>query len=329
LSGSLGLWLLWQHRLDPQPWLAYSATLLLAYLAPIVFDNTVGHFGVLRSLNTSCLLPCWRLGSFTIMNRSLTFHPSNLSSVFALSLIIAGMMTVLSLVGLLFPMTTYPSEDLRQSFIANDVVNLVFGLPILLGALWLARSGKLPGLLGLPGVLFYITYSALAYAAAMPLTWPFFIHLALAGLCAVAIFLLLSRLDGAAVQARLQGRVAERFGAGVLIGFGALFFLRAVGEFFDGAAGMAEFGVLVADLLTTPFWILGGLYLWRKQPLGYVSGAGLLFQASMLFVGLLVFFILQPFVAGVPFAVDDFVVIAVMSLLCFIPFGMFARGVMK
>ena len=261
------------------------------------------------------------------MNASSSFSPRNLAAVFTLSLIVGGLMTALSLAGLIFPMAMYPGEELRQSFVANDVVNLVIGLPILLGALWLLRRGKLPGLLGLPGALFYVTYNSIAYAAAMPFTWPFFVHLGLSGLSVAAIFLLLSSVDGVVVQARLQGRVAERFGAGVLMGFGALFFLRAVAEFFDGAAGMAEFGVLVADGLTTPFWILGGLTLWRKQPLGYVSGAGLLFQASMLFVGLLAFFILQPFVSGAPFPLEDFLIILVMGLVVFVPFGLFLRGV--
>jgi hypothetical protein len=263
------------------------------------------------------------------MNTSSSFLKRPLSTVFTLSLIVAGLMTTLSLAGLLFPIATYPNEDLRQSFVANDVVNLVIGLPALLGALWLLRRGKLPGLLGLPGALFYVTYNSIAYAAAMPLTWLFFVHLGLAILSVAAIFLLLSSVDGVAVQARLQGRVAERFCAGVLMGFGALFFLRAVVEIFEGAAGMAEFGVLVADGLTTPFWILGGLYLWRKQPLGYVSAAGLLFQVSMLFVGLLVFFILQPFVSGVPFPLADFIVILVMGLVVFIPFGLFLRGMIS
>jgi len=245
-----------------------------------------------------------------------------------LSLIVTGLMTALSLAGLLFPMSMYPSEDLRLSFIANDLVNLVIGLPILLGALWLLRRKNLLGMLGLPGALFYVTYNAIAYAAAMPLTWPFFIHLGLIVLSAAAIFLLLSNIDGVAVQAQLQGRVTERFGAGVLMGLGLLFFLRAVAEFFDGAAGMAEFGVLVADGLTAPFWILGGLALWRRRPLGYVSGAGLLFQSSMLFVGLLVFFLLQPFVANTPFPLEDFLVIAAMSLFCFVPFGLDVRGML-
>jgi len=47
----------------------------------------------------------------------------------------------------------------------------------------------------------------------------------------------------------------------------------------------------------------------------------------MLFVGLLAFFILQPFVAGVPFPLEDFIVILVMGLVVFVPFGLFLRGV--
>ena len=72
----------------------------------------------------------------------------------------------------------------------------------------------------------------------------------------------------------------------------------------------------VADLTIIPALLVGGVLLWRRQAWGYVLGAGLLFLMSMLFVGLLVFFILQPIVAGVPFPLNDFVAIAVMSLLC-------------
>jgi len=257
------------------------------------------------------------------------FHGRRFSTVFTLSTLVAVLLTVLALAGLLFPMAIYPTAALRQSFVANDVVNLVIGLPVLIGALWLMHRAQLAGVLGLPGALFYVTYNAIAYAAAMPLTWPFFAYLALAGLSVVAIILLLTSVDGIAVQARLRGRVAERFGAGVLIGFGALFFLRAVAELFAGAAEMAEFGVLVADALTTPCWVLGGLYLWRKQPPGYVCGAGLLLQASLLFVGLLAFFLVQPFVAGASFALEDFTVILVMGLIVFVPFGRFVRGLLS
>lgn len=46
----------------------------------------------------------------------------------------------------------------------------------------------------------------------------------------------------------------------------------------------------------------------------------------MLFVGLLAFFILQPFVAGIPFPLGDFIVILAMGVVVFVPFGLFLRG---
>lgn len=101
-----------------------------------------------------------------IMNTPQSSHPHHLSAVSTLSIAVAGLMTTLSLAGLFFSMMTYPNEELRQSFIANNVVNLVIALPVLANALWLIRHGKLPGLLGLPGALFYVIYNSIAYAAA-------------------------------------------------------------------------------------------------------------------------------------------------------------------
>jgi hypothetical protein len=46
----------------------------------------------------------------------------------------------------------------------------------------------------------------------------------------------------------------------------------------------------------------------------------------MLFIGLLVFFILQPFLAAVPFPLSDFLMIFIMGLVCFIPFALFVRA---
>jgi hypothetical protein len=90
---------------------------------------------------------------------------------------------------------------------------------------------------------------------------------------------------------------------------------------------MAEFDVLVADGLTTPFWILDGLYLWRKQPLGYVGGTALPGQHVVRRPAR--FFHLATFVAGAPFLLVDLVVILVMGLVVFIPFGLFVRGMIQ
>jgi len=258
----------------------------------------------------------------------------HITLAYVLSLIIASLMAALSLAGLLFQSAIYPTEELRQSFVSNDLVNLLIGFPILLGSMVLARRGKLIGLLLWPGALFYVTYNSIAYAVAMPFTLLFWPNLALVVLSIYTIVGLLSNINSISIQGRLKGEVSERFAGGVLIGFGGLFFVRALGQVisvFTGQTSLAgpELGVLTADLAITPAWVIGGVLLWRQQVWGYVTGAGLLFQASMLFIGLLVFFILQPFLAEVPFPVEDFVVIFVMGLVCFVPFGLFIRGVLS
>lgn len=252
----------------------------------------------------------------------------NLAWLTGASVLIAVLMSVASLSGIFFANVLYPGANLRRSFLSNDVVNLGLGLPILLGSVFLARKGNWFGGLFWPGVLLYVAYNYIAYAVAMPFTWQFVLYLILALLSGLTVYWLLKSLDVETIRQGLRGQVAERFCAGVLVGFGLLFFVMRLGILFQQQAG-PETAVAVADLLTMPLWVAGGILLWRKQAFGYACGAGLLFQASMLFIGLLVFFALQPLLAGIPFPLEDFVVIAAMGALCFVPFGLFVRGILR
>jgi hypothetical protein len=256
----------------------------------------------------------------------------DIAPAYTLSIITTLLMTVFSLAGIFFQSAIYPSEDLSRSFVSNDVVNLFIGLPLLLGSMWLARRGKLIGLLLWSGALFYVTYNYIAYAFARFFSVEFIVYLALAVLSVYAIFKLLTNLEFAAIQQRLNSAVPERFAAGVLVGLSVLFLLQSIGQVFGALSGSAalstpKLAVALADILITPVWVVGGVQLWQRKAFGYVAGAGLLFQASMLFIGLLVFFILQPILASVPFPATDFGVIFGMGLLCFIPFGLFVRGI--
>lgn len=257
-----------------------------------------------------------------------------LSPIFTSSFIIAILTLTASAVGLQYNTLLYPTEELAQTFIANDVVNLLIGLPILLGSMYLTWRGKLIGLLCWTGALFFAFYNYTAYVFAMPLNWAFLLHLTLMTLSAYALIALVALIDGKAVQQRLSGSVPERFAGGVLVGLGLLFLLRVigvmVGALTNGTALVeTELAVNIADFLTTPAWVIGGILLWRRKMFGYVSGLGLLFQGSMLFVALIIFLLLQPLLTSAPFAFTDVLVIAVMGLVCFIPFGMFVRGAIK
>ena len=258
----------------------------------------------------------------------------SLKPIYASSIIIAILMAAASAAGLMVRTTIYPTDELLRSFVPNDVVNLFIGLPILLGSMWLALRGKLVGLLCWPGALFFVLYTYIVYVFAMPFNAAYLLYLALVTLCVYTIIALVTSIEGKPVQERLTGAVPERVAGGILAGLGILFFLRVIVVTFNTLTSQApiagtEVAVLIADFLITPAWVIGGILLWRRRELGYVSGLGLLFQASMLFIGLIIFLFLQPFLTSARFVLTDVVVIFVMGMICFIPFALHLRGVVS
>ena len=256
----------------------------------------------------------------------------SLGQIYALSTLIALLMAAASVSGLLYGDVLYPTDALYQSFVPTDVVNLLVGLPILLGAMALARRGKLVGLLLWPGALLFVLYNYLVYLLAMPLNVAFLLHLALVTASAYTLAGLVASIDGEAVGGRLRGRVPERAAGGILAGLGLLFSLRAAGILASALASQTpvagtELAALVADFAVAPALVIGGVLLWRRQATGYVAGLGLLFQTSMLFVGLIVLLLLQPLLTAAPFVPVDVLVVLVLGLICFVPLGLFVRGV--
>jgi hypothetical protein len=255
----------------------------------------------------------------------------NLTLAYAISLVIVALMGVASVAGLLYQTIIYPTDELLQSFVPNDVVNLVIGLPILLGSMWLARRGKLSGLLLWPGALFYVFYTYFVYVLSMPLNVALPLHLSLVTLSAYTMIGLVTSVDRKAVQHRLAGAVPQRASGGVLAGLGILVFVRVIGVMIDSLMSQTpvaetELALHVTDFMISPAWVIGGVLLWRREALGYVTGLGLLFQASMLFIGLIFVLILRPFIIEAQFVLSDVLVVFVMGMVCFIPFALFVRG---
>jgi hypothetical protein len=258
----------------------------------------------------------------------------HLKPAYILSLITALLMAVVSAAGLIFRARFYPTETLLTTYLTNDLINLFIGLPILLGSIWLTRGDKLIGLLFWPGALLYTFYNYIAYLVGVPYGIVSLAYLALVLLSVLAIFDILKKMDKTAIQEQLADTVPVKFAGWVLVGFGVLFFVRAIGVFFEASANqnmlpLSEIGVLIADMLISTAWMAGGAMLLRRQPWGFVSALGLLFGASMLFVGLIVFLLLQPTLTSAPFAWVDVIVVFIMGLVCFIPTGLFIRGVMS
>ena len=108
------------------------------------------------------------------------------------------LMAVASLAGLLWPQWMYVSEAAVQAFQANDTVNLIVGIPILLVSMLMARRGILAALLAWPGAFVYSIYNYLAYVIDAPLGWQTALFIVIVALNVWGAIALLRSLDAAA-----------------------------------------------------------------------------------------------------------------------------------
>ena len=189
--------------------------------------------------------------------------------------------------------------------------------------------GKPLGLLLWPGALLYVIYAYVPYLVVMPFNLLYIGYLLLVLLSILTLFSLAKVVNHTQMQVRVSGKVAERFGGGVLVAMGLLFGLRAIGGLFASPVDPAELPVLIADLVISPIWILAGVLLWRRQPGGYFLGGGVLFQVICLFIAVIIFLPIQSRMFGLPLPITDLVVLAAMSLLALIPFGLLVGGVLR
>jgi hypothetical protein len=255
----------------------------------------------------------------------------SLKPIYILSFIVAALVAVSSLAGILYQSKIYTSNELLTNFLSNDVVNLLIGLPIILGSMFLTMRKKLIGLLLWPGALFFVLYNYLIYVLAMPFNLAFLLDLVLVTFGLYTIIALVASVDGESIKTKLSGKVHEKISGIILAGMGILFLFQAGGVMIVALANQTSITVMelalhVSDFLYSPALTIGGILLLRRKNFGYVSGLGLLFQLCMLFIGLIMFLIIQAVLMITPFPLVDVVVISIMGLIGFVPFALFVRG---
>ncbi len=259
----------------------------------------------------------------------------SLTLAYASSLVIALLVAIVSIAGLLYGTTLYPTEEMLLLKLPTDLFTLVIGLPLLFGSMWLARRGRLLGLLCWPGVLLYVLYIYVSYAIGVPFSILFLAYVLLVPLSAYTLIGLVASIDANAVRQQLAGAVPERVAGGILFGLAILFSLMNLANVFAALANPApghllDFPVWFADFaVVAPAWLIGGLLLWQRKALGYVAGAGLLLLGCMMFVGVIFALVFPALYTASPVDVAGIVFVLVVGLICFVPLAPFARGIVK
>ena len=259
---------------------------------------------------------------------------SNSTTVLFLCSTVAVLMAVFSGLGLTFPDLFYPTPEIAEMFLTNDLVNIIIGSLIFLIALILFYRNELIGTLLLPGALIYVIYNYFAYLLGKPFTWSSVGNLLLVFLSIFVLFFLIRSIDDHQVKSVLEKRVAETFSGWVLVLFGVVFIALALSEIIPGILEgsippLGENAVSVADILVSIGWVFGGVLLLKRRPLGYSLGLGLLLAASSLFVGLILYFLLAPLISGRFFDWFEVLTVSVMGMICFVPCYLFIKGVVR
>jgi hypothetical protein len=259
----------------------------------------------------------------------------SLTMAYAGSLIIVLLALIASTAGLLYGATLYPTEEMRLINVPTDLFTVLVAQPLLLGSMWLAWRGQLLGLLCWPGVLLYMLYIYVAYAIGVPFNILFLAYVFLVALSAYTTIGLVAGIDAAAVRRRLAGAVPERLAGCILASLAILFTMMNVADVITALASPApdhliQRPVWIADFaVLAPAWLLGGLLLWKRRAVGYLSGAGLLLVGSMLLAGVILALAFPAFYTDSALDLTGMVFVLVMGLICFVPFGLYARGIVK
>ena len=210
----------------------------------------------------------------------------NLTLAYRLSLVVAALIVFVSVAGL-----AWGSEGLYRVGSptvlvsqGGDAANLVL-VPILLGAMWLARRGSMIGLLLWPGALFYALYAYAIYLVGAPFTVLVFAYVALVVLISSTLIGIVSGIDGEDVRHRLAGAPVRSVG-GALVVIALLAYAGLTATAISMLASpTVEAGLrpqwVVDCALGTPVLLLGGALLLRRLSLGYVTAPGLLFVSGL------------------------------------------------
>ena len=174
----------------------------------------------------------------------------------------------------------FDSVSVVSQAIAQDVVTLVVGIPLLAVSIILYRRNSLRGKLLLAGTLGYFLYTYASYAFLAAYNSLFLIYITLFSLCLFAFVLSLMSMDVGRLPERFSARLPRRFLSVSLFLVGAFLLFAWLGRIAPtilndsppfGLESYTTLVIQVLDLgLVVPLAFLSGVLLLKKRPFGYL-----------------------------------------------------------
>jgi len=239
-----------------------------------------------------------------------------LAPFYALSGLIALLVLVAAGGGLFIPGLYRDNAYMLPQAQGNDLVTLVFSLPLFVGALVFTARGSLRAQVIWLGSLGYLLYTYITMAFDAVFNSFFLLYVAIFGLCVFTAIGALSHADADALRRHFAGEKTARALAVYCLALAVLLFFTWGGQLVPALlankvpetlvlAGTPTSFVWVLDLgILIPFLALTGIWLWRRQSRGYLLAGVVLVKGLTLGLAILgmAYFMLrdgQPIDAGI------------------------------
>ncbi len=209
------------------------------------------------------------------------------STPYTLSIIIAILAAIASAGGLLLHGLYRDNAFVTTTWLGNDAVTLFLAVPILVGSMFFSTRGSHRAQLVWMGTLDYMLYNYAFYLFGTSFNTFFLIYTALLGLSIFALILGLINLDVSGIRQQFRERTPVKWIGGyflfVAVGLSAVYLMQSIAFIFTGQlpsivtiSGHPTSIVFALDLtLLVPWFVVGALWLMKRQPWGYVI-AGIL-----------------------------------------------------
>jgi hypothetical protein len=212
------------------------------------------------------------------------------------------------------------SVSMAAQAIAQDIVTLCLGVPLLAIALGFARKGLLKGRLLLAGMLGYFLYTYGSYSFYAMYNSLFLIYVALMSLSFFAFTLTLMSVDVEKMNTSFKPRLPVKFIGGVLIFVAvlvALMWLKRIAV--PGVPeGLEHYTTLIIQALdlgfVLPSAVLAGVLIIKRKAFGYLLSSVIIVKEATLLTVIIAMLISQ-LAAGVKVGVPELVMFPLFTLL--------------
>ncbi len=183
----------------------------------------------------------------------------------------------------------FDSVSVASQAIAQDIITMILGIPLLIIALYLSSKGLLKGKLLLSGTLGYFLYTYASYSFLAMYNPLFLIYVLLMSASFFAFTLTMMSFDLEDLSSHFNPKLSVKFISGFLIfiavSIGLMWLGRIMPPLIKGTAplDLEHYTTLVIQALDlgfiVPTAILSGVLLLRRKPIGYLLASVLTIKA--------------------------------------------------